>query len=312
MVVAIGLLAAGVLWHNGVIDPFKAFEKQWPVKKEEMKAGTKKGVPPKTAIKRKTKTASVKPEPAISKKENRLGAGDSMPKSPAASKDVAEREAVSHRAKPTASIDKPAAKSIIPEKEGALETISEKPKSPSVVKKPEPPNVASIPESQPVAKDKAVTKTTPSPQKTVSYPYSLYLGSFKALERAKRAVSLYGETDVSAYWVKVLLSKGTWYRVYAGYFEDPEKAARFREEKGLEETTVEETPYAILIAVFSSTDEFEGKIRSLKRLGYCPYVIRDPDGKYRLYVGAFYPKHRAERQYNELKSSGVQSGVVKR
>jgi cell division septation protein DedD len=330
LLLAAVLLAAGVFWHNGIIDPFKASEKQRPVKKDEMKAGTKKGVSSKTAIKEKTKIASVKPEPAISKKENRLGAGDSMPKSPAASKDVAdiepplvkrgtpesglskEREAVSHRPKPTASIDKSAAKSVIPEKEGALETIPQKPKSPSVVKKPEPPAVASIPESQPVAKDMAVTKTTPSPQKTVSYPYSLYLGSFKALERAKKAVSFYSENGLSAYWVKVLLSKGTWYRVYAGYFEDSEKAKRFREEKGLEETTVEETPYATLIGVFSSTDELEDKNLSLGRLGYCPYVIRDPGGKFRLYVGAFYPEYRAERQYNELKSSGVRSEVVKR
>ncbi|NNG06883.1 MAG: SPOR domain-containing protein, partial [Desulfobacteraceae bacterium] len=212
-----------------------------------------------------------------------------------------EREAVTHRPKPTVSIDEPAAKSIVPEKEGALETISERPKSPSAVKKPEPPAVASIPESQPVAKDERV-----------SYPYSLYLGSFKALERAKKAVSFYGEKGLPAYWVKVLLSKGTWYRVYAGYFEDSEKAKRFREERGLEETTVEETPYVTLIGVFSSSDELEDKTRSLRRLGYSPYVIRDPDGRYRLCVGAFYPEYRAERQYNELKSSGVQSRVVKR
>jgi cell division septation protein DedD len=180
------------------------------------------------------------------------------------------------------------------------------------VKKSEPPSVASIPKSPTVTTGAEVTKTTPSPEKIASYPYSLYLGSFQNLERAKKAVSLYMGKGVSAYWVKVLLSKGTWYRVYVGYFEDSEKAERFREEKGLREATVEETLHANLIGVFSSSDEFEEKIRSLKRLGYCPYVIRDPDGKYRLYVGAFYPEHRAERQYKELKSSGVQSWVVKR
>jgi RPA family protein len=116
----------------------------------------------------------------------------------------------------------------------------------------------------------------------------------------------------SAYWVKVLLSKGTWYRVYIGYFEDSETAERFRQRHGLTETTIEKTPYANLIGRFSSSAEVEDKISYLRNLGYSPYEVKDPEGRFQVYVGAFYPEYRAERQYNELKSSGVQSRVVKR
>ena len=55
----------------------------------------------------------------------------------------------------------------------------------------------------------------------VRFPYSLYLGSYRNLERAQKAVSQYEKKGLSPYWVKVLLKeKGEWYRVFAGSFED--------------------------------------------------------------------------------------------
>ncbi|NIR17843.1 MAG: hypothetical protein GWN86_29650, partial [Desulfobacterales bacterium] len=58
--VATAILALGVLWHNNLIDPFKTIENQGPVKKEEIKTGTKKGVHSKTGIGREPKSPSVK------------------------------------------------------------------------------------------------------------------------------------------------------------------------------------------------------------------------------------------------------------
>lgn len=327
--VATALLAVGILWHNGFIDPFEAFEKQGPVKKEERRKDVRKGVS-KTPVARRPERVSPTAKPAVSKKEDRLEVGDSMAKSPAASKDVAgieaptmkkgtpesgpstKEETVSPRPEPTVSMDKPAAKKGMPSVPKKAEAVSIKAESPAIPKKAEPSTIASIPKSPPVSTGAAATKTAPVPEKTVSYPYSLYLGSFQTLERAKKAVSLYGEKGLSAYWVKVLLSKGTWYRVYIGYFEDSETAERFRQKQRLTGATVEETRYANLIGSFSSSDEVEDKIRSLRNLGYSPYAVKDQGGKFGLYVGAFYPEYRAERQYKELKSSGVQSRVVKR
>jgi len=48
--------------------------------------------------------------------------------------------------------------------------------------------------------------------------------------------------------------------------------------------------YANLIDTYTSPDELEDKILSLKNLGYCPYVIKDRDGKSRLFVGTFVTK----------------------
>jgi succinoglycan biosynthesis transport protein ExoP len=303
--VATALVAVGILWHNGLIDPFRAFEEQRQGKQDDIKPGTKKGVESKTPVARRPNRGFPKTMPTVSRKEDRLEKRNSVTESPAALKQGADMKAPGLEKKTPD--PGPSEKG---EKES--EALSIKAGSPYIAKKSEPPALTSSPKAIPESKLTATEKAVPSLEKMVSYPYSLYLGSFRTLERAKRAVSFYMGKGLSAYWVKVLLSKGTWYRVYIGYFEDSERAQRFRLEKRLEETTVEETPYATLIGVFSSSDELEDKISSLRNLGHCPYAIRDQGGKCRLYVGAFYPEYRAERQYNELKSSGVQSRVVKR
>ncbi len=59
-------------------------------------------------------------------------------------------------------------------------------------------------------------------------------------------------------------------------------------------------------------DELEDRISYLRNLGYSSYAVKDPGGEFRLFVGAFYPEYRAKRQYNDLKSIGIDSQVVKR
>jgi cell division septation protein DedD len=299
--VATGILALGILWHNGIIDPFKAFEKQAPVKKVEKRKDVRPGIL-KTPLAMRTDRVSPTTKPAVSKKEDRLEKRNSVIESPTVSKPVPEIKAPAFEKKP-----------LEPRPSEKAEAVTAKPghmvsAGKAADKAPSTP----IPKSPPASTGAAATKTAPTPGKIVSYPYSLYLGSFQNQERAKKAVSFYMGKGVSAYWVKVLLSKGTWYRVYAGYFEDGEKAKRFRQEKGLKEATIEETPYANLIGVFTSSEELEDRIAFLKNLGYSSYAVKDPGGKFRLYVGAFYPEYRAKRQYNDLKSSGIESQVVKR
>jgi cell division septation protein DedD len=157
-----------------------------------------------------------------------------------------------------------------------------------------------------------VIKPPPSPKKVVAYPYSLYLGSFRTLKLAKRAVSIYRGKGLSPYWVKVSLRKGIWYRVYVGYFEDPEKAGRFKREHGVREAALRKTRYANLIGIYSSPVELEDKIVALKKLDFSPYVITNENGKSRLLVGAFITKEGVETENRELKSRGIQSQVVKR
>ncbi|MGD8985499.1 MAG: polysaccharide biosynthesis tyrosine autokinase, partial [Desulfobacteraceae bacterium] len=335
--VATAILAVGVLWHNGLMDPFKALDSLRPVKKEEKRKQVRTGIS-KTPVARRPERVAPTAKPAVSKKEDPLEKRNTVIESPAASKPLPhikapgpekktpepaspseKAEGVGARAEPTVTADKAPEKTALV-KESVSErsvpkeaaSVSTKAESPPLPKTPELTTIASISKSPPPSIGMAPAKTTPVLDKTVSYPYSLYLGSFQNQERAKKAVSFYTEKGVSAYWVKVLLSKGTWYRVYVGYFENGGKAKRFREEKGLNEATVEEVPYANLIGVFTSSEELEDRILYLRNLGYSSYAVKDLGGKFRLYVGAFYPEHRAKRQYNDLKFSGIESQVVKR
>jgi cell division septation protein DedD len=165
----------------------------------------------------------------------------------------------------------------------------------------------------PQAKEKPKVDSTPVRSSSeVTYPFSLFLGSVPHLDQAEQGVSKYRNSGLPVYYTEVVLSKGIWYRLYAGIFESEAQAEAYKKEKGLEGAEVKETPFANLVGVFSSQANLEGKIQSLKGLGFSPYVIKEADGKQRLLVGAFYSEDRARRQYDELKSKGIENQIVER
>jgi capsular exopolysaccharide synthesis family protein len=340
MLVAMAFLAAGILWQSGIIDPFKILEPKTPVKKDQVKPAVKKG-PSKKAIQREPKRVSTKPKRTVSRETGGPQVKTPIPKSPPVKKQVADvktpvvkketsktvvsrkSEAISPKPKPTVSVEKPVVKPVTPVKKGTSDTairkkpemVSTKAKRPVIVKKPapKPQQEASIPKSPASSKDVAVTKTPPSSKKIVSYPYSLYLGSFRTLERANKAISLYTKEGLAPYCTKVDFDeKGVWYRVFTGHFENRERAERFKKDHRLKEGTVKKTGYANLIGIYTSLDQLQNKMLSLKKLGYSPYAIKDRDGKSRLFIGAFITKEGAKKQYHDLRSSGIQSQVVQR
>jgi cell division septation protein DedD len=146
-----------------------------------------------------------------------------------------------------------------------------------------------------------------------TFPYSLRLGAFRTLARAKKAVEEYKQKGLSSYWTQVDLGdKGTWFRVYTGHFEGRGKAKRFREEHDLDGALVKETQYTTLVGVYENEDELERKILSLQNLDYCPYTLKDQDGRHRLLVGAFITEEGAQAQQRDLEAKGVQSEVIRR
>jgi capsular exopolysaccharide synthesis family protein len=163
-------------------------------------------------------------------------------------------------------------------------------------------------------KDWAEIDTPASPPRISSNPYSLYLGSFRSRERARKAISIYSKKGLSPYWVKMdFKEKGIWFRVYAGHFKTQEHAERFRQKRRLKEATIKNTRYANLIGIYSDgAVELKNQIRLLRGLGYSPYVIEGHADKSRLFVGGFFPKQRALNLRRDLKSKGVQSQVVMR
>ncbi|MFC1821304.1 SPOR domain-containing protein [Thermodesulfobacteriota bacterium] len=170
-----------------------------------------------------------------------------------------------------------------------------------------------VPEQRP-----SVSPPTPEPRKEIppqfaSYPYALKLGSFKTIERAKKAMRGYEKKGFEPYWVKVLLKeKGSWYRIYSGYFKNIAEAEEYKMQRGLKDAAVKKTQFANLIGVYTSTGEIEVKLSLLKGLNYCPYVIKNAEGASRILVGAFLSEEGVKKQFGELKSDGIESRIIER
>jgi len=194
---------------------------------------------------------------------------------------------------------------------------------PLVAKKPPEPSASKV---QPAVAKAASGSGEQTPEKVapakgnvfpgerdLSYPYSIYLGSYKTRERADRAVSEDGNKGLSPYWVKVDLGdKGVWYRVFSGYFQKREQANEFIKQKQIGGSESRHTRYANLIGLFAFQKELDEEKIRLSKLGYCPYVIPSRNGESLLYVGAFYQMARAQRQHAELASKGIHSQMVER
>jgi len=145
------------------------------------------------------------------------------------------------------------------------------------------------------------------------YPYSIYLGSLKTLDQAKKAVSLYTDKGMQAYWVKVhFKEKGEWYRIYAGHFKDLQEADGFAQARGITEKETFKTEYANLIGTYSQSKDFDDRVKAIRDLGYSSYTIKGSDGKLKLLVGAYVTEEAAEQQRQELMARGIENRIIKR
>ena len=167
--------------------------------------------------------------------------------------------------------------------------------------------------SRSIYSDEAAKTETFQRDESKSYPYSVYLGSYKNMSRTQEAISIFQKKGLSPYWVRVDLGdKGVWYRVLAGYFQTKDEVNAFIDKNQITEGRSRYVLYANLIGLFSSDEELREKNLSLVELGYCPYVIEGDDGESLLFSGAFYYKEDAEKEHIELASKGIQSQLVKR
>jgi succinoglycan biosynthesis transport protein ExoP len=146
-----------------------------------------------------------------------------------------------------------------------------------------------------------------------AFPFSLYFGSSTSKEKVEEAIAQYSWKGLSPFWVKVnLKDKGTWYRIYAGYFKDHEQAQSFINERNLTKAEIKNTAYANLIGIYDTAGQLENMIRTIQDLGYSPYTVTDQDNRSVLFVGAFITEEGAEEQNKDLQSGGILSQVVKR
>ena len=156
-------------------------------------------------------------------------------------------------------------------------------------------------------------KTPGSREEYPKYPYSIQLGSFRTLDRAKKAVESYRKKGLHAYWSEAdREGNERWFRVYSGSFESREKARKYRVEQSLERSLVKKTPYSAFVGTYTNRQILEDQTLLLESLDYVPYAIEEQDGRYRLFVGAFLSKKVAEEKRLDLEIKGIQSQVIKR
>jgi cell division septation protein DedD len=172
------------------------------------------------------------------------------------------------------------------------------------------------PFQKPELKDEASNKkpsTSEGNNEPGSFPFSVYLGSFKTRAKAQDTVNANKQQGIPGFWVKVNSQEiGVWHRIYAGCFKDRKQAESFIEAYSLKDAEVKKTAYANLIGNYKDINELNKMIQSLADLGYSPYTIEESDAEQKLFVGAFMTSAGAEEQNAELKSRGIESSVVKR
>jgi succinoglycan biosynthesis transport protein ExoP len=305
VLVAAAFLGFGLLYGNGLVGPFGISATEKLNKKAELRLPIRERKPdpvhPAKTIPGKPPESQPKASGEKSVAEAILPPPQKRPMTPAAGYKMAaqDEEKISHanEAKETA--------------ERVAESSQPSPPKPETSRMTAP-RVTPAGLSSPSTPRKPNSDLPVMAGHTVMYPFSLYLSSVPNLDLAKKAELEYRKKGLDPYYVKVLLSKGEWYRIYAGYFENREQGKNLIDKKGFKGAEVTETPWANLIGVYTSTQKLEERIRGLRELDYSPYVVKDPYGKDRLYVGAFYPKRRAERLYGELKERGIENQIVKR
>jgi SPOR domain len=201
----------------------------------------------------------------------------------------------------------------------SIERAEEKVPSVTSNDRPNVPEIGARQKSQPdrvqteLSSKSNAPKPAPPQPSVPKYPYSVYLGSFKAADAVKKAISEYQERGLSPYWAKVDLGdKGMWFRFFAGYFQTKEEAEKFIKDRNIQGASLGITRYANLIGIYSSDKEVEDNRRALVSAGFHPYVIKGPDGKSFLYSGAFDRKEYAEKERILLASKGIKSDTTER
>ena len=106
--------------------------------------------------------------------------------------------------------------------------------------------------------------------------------------------------------------KGVWFRFFTGYFRSKDEAEKYIRDRNLQGASPGITKYANLIGSYDSEKEVEDQKRTLVSAGFCPYVVKDANGRTLLYSGAFDRKEYAEKDRTALASKGIRSEVVER
>jgi cell division septation protein DedD len=179
-------------------------------------------------------------------------------------------------------------------------------------------------EKTPVAGETAVASAAPAAPSpppvapaaydpTARFPFSVSLGSYSSRDNAVKVIEKNRNAGLMPYSVKVNLgSRGTWYRVFLGYFPSKEAADQFIADNGLKEAKTEKTRYAAQIGVFPSHDKLKSSTDSLTQMGYYPYTLQRDADQIALLIGAFYAQSEAQKHCQRLTAAGMRCEAIER
>ncbi|SPD71839.1 hypothetical protein PITCH_A1070013 [uncultured Desulfobacterium sp.] len=204
-----------------------------------------------------------------------------------------------------------------PESQPAIEAESQTAGQEKAVAEIKPTEVAPVPETaapEQVAPEPAVQKAgvESTPTATEHYPYTLHMGSHKSLRQVERSSAELKKKGLSPYWLHVSLpDKGKWYRLFIGTFRTKAEADDFQKAHGIRADRILMTPYSVRIGSFTSKEESDQKMSSLRDSGYCPYII-EQNGRYDLLVGAYQTRLAAEQLAIRLRAKGIDCEMILR
>jgi hypothetical protein len=308
LVLLLAMLAGIVMSYLGILDI--------PLLPDYLKFGHEQPVA-QAPVSRKQ--AAIPPERAIASSKQPQEREQSLPKaadepkaSPAPPQTSSSGGA---REDKIAEVEKP---STVAQATSGTERVEGKQTSVATNERPNFPEIAAKQESQPSLvqtgssfESNALEPVTPT--RALKYPYSVYLGSFKAADAVKKAMSEYYEKGLSPYWAKVDLGdRGVWFRFFTGYFQSKEEAEKFIRDRSIQGASAGTTKYANLIGIYSTDIEVEDIRKLVESAGFYPYVIKGPSGMSYLYSGAFDRKEYAEKERIILVSKGITSKTTER
>jgi tyrosine-protein kinase Etk/Wzc len=284
LLMATAILAVGILWHNGLINPFRAFEKQRQEKKDEIKPDAKIGVPLKTGTEREPKSASVKPmgvefvdEPEV-KHETRDPQAQAKSKSSSAAKRSAVKKEISKE-------------TLKRETQPVAGTPAEK----ASEGKPDPGIEAPIPESQPLPQTQVGTK---GPIMTKEISEQVVQGKPDVIYKESKTVASHERPAPDD---KTAISGSP---SNAKPVSEIKAAAHFK--------NVVSYPYSIRLGAFRTSRQAQKAVSHYEKKGLSPYWVKvelDDETWYRVYMGDF---ESAEQAEEFRRRHGLMDAMVKK
>ena len=149
--------------------------------------------------------------------------------------------------------------------------------------------------------------------------YAIQIATYTSAAAATEQATTFEAAGWTVTVASVRLGRqGTWHRLMVGALRDPADAQRALEQlwgDGLLDRgagTVLRTPFALQLAREPDRNAAEARLEGVRTRGFVGYIVRAPDGSYRVLVGAFETTEQAERADSTLNTADLDGTIVRR